>query len=862
VTVDPTSVDPTGKNLITTNAYDVFGNLSYTSDPNQNSAAHNGSTTVFSYDANRQKTYTYHHIGAYNSSTLNAASQTLYDALGRPYEEDVAKCFNGTGCPNFGSSVASWVKSKVTTFTPTSKEATVTDADGSVTSFSYDAADRKFVTTDPVQRQTELVYDAAGNVLQEIRGLGSPAQITYATYTYGPDGEKTSVQDADGATHVTQFTYDGFNRLYQNIFPDGSTETIPLSGGYDPQGNVLQRISRAGKTFNMTYDSLNRLLTTVVPSYTPPGSSPVLANTITNQYDLGGRLLSTSDTVGTHNSVTHQYDTAGRLSQTATTIVGLSGALTSLYQLDANGNRTQLQWPDGYQVNYAYDTSNRMLTATDSASTVLGTYTYDAMSRRTNLAYGNTASLAYAYTDAGDLTSLTNDFVTNSKNVVYTLAYNDAHQLASETISKSTYRYAPNSGTDSYGTINTLNQYASVTPAGGTAQAMSYDGNGNLTGDGAMNLAYDPENHLVLVSGSASATYAFDPLGRRQTKTVGSTITNFLGDGDDEIAEYDGSGNLERRFVPGPAINSPIAYENCTALPCTGTNMVTEYYHTDHHGSVIAMSGSTGNPVTGESNYTYDAYGNNPGMTFTGQPFRYVGMYLDAETGLYADRARVYAPYLGRFLQTDPVGYKDDVDLYTYTTDDPTDKTDPSGRTLTVLDPNQQKIIAGWINEKASATYGFDANGHLVKTSDTNTTGGQSKYYSDRLDGAIASTKDIKVQIAQTRTFPVSIDAQGNTQYKTYDIDAKPQNGGLTVSWANANPPYQDTTVSGHAHNYTTRSGSSKTAFPSDILMHELVGHAIPRIIGGGTGNAVEDENIVRDQTGQPKRMAEPKHVE
>lgn len=40
----------------------------------------------------------------------------------------------------------------------------------------------------------------------------------------------------------------------------------------------------------------------------------------------------------------------------------------------------------------------------------------------------------------------------------------------------------------------------------------------------------------------------------------------------------------------------------------------------------------------------------------------------------------VSVPSQARFLQTDPVGYADDLDMYTYVQDDPTDKTDPTGR--------------------------------------------------------------------------------------------------------------------------------------------------------------------------------------
>lgn len=61
-------------------------------------------------------------------------------------------------------------------------------------------------------------------------------------------------------------------------------------------------------------------------------------------------------------------------------------------------------------------------------------------------------------------------------------------------------------------------------------------------------------------------------------------------------------------------------------------------------------------------------------------------MRLDTETGLYFDKARFYASIVGRFLQTDPVGYSADLNLYTYVDNDPNDKTDPSGNAFGVDD--------------------------------------------------------------------------------------------------------------------------------------------------------------------------------
>lgn len=507
-----------------------------------------------------------------------------------------------------------------------------------------------------LDRITKYSYDATGRITKIQRAVGSTVPADEVTTSYTANGKVDYVIDAEN--NRTDYSYDGFDRLVKTEYPSATKGANAANAsdyeqlGYDANSNVTSRRLRDATSITYSYDNLNRLTKKDLPGTEPD---------ITYAYDLLNRATGTAQ--GTQ-TLSFTHDALGR----NLTQVGPLG--TTSYGYDAAGRRTSMVYPGStLTVNTDYDVAGNVTKIRENGATsgvgVLATYVYDDLGRRTSVTFGNGSVQSFGYDAVSRLSTLTNNLggSATTHDLTQTFAYNPASQIASATRSNDAYAWAAHYNVDRAYVADGLNRIMS---AGGLG--FGYDARGNLTSDGTNAYTYTAEN--LLKTGPGSTTLAYDPLGRLYETVKSPVTTRFQYDGADLIAEYNASNAVQKRYVHGPGSDNPIVWYEGSAI----NNATRRFLMPDERGSIVSITDSVGATINVNS---YDEYG-IPSPSNVGR-FGYTGQTWLPEVGLWYYKARIYSPTLGRFMQTDPMGYNDGLNWYNYVDGDPVNFADPSG---------------------------------------------------------------------------------------------------------------------------------------------------------------------------------------
>jgi RHS repeat-associated protein len=631
-------------------------------------------------------------------------------------------------------------KSSKSVYTAIDQKVVTTSAAGRVTTKLLDEKGRVSQTSVPTLAPVHYTYDTRGRLTQVSQGQGE--DLRTVTLSYDNSGEVSQLTDALG--RAVSFAYDAVGRVTTQTLPDGRQ----IHSSYDANGNVtsITPPSRPQHEFDYTaVDLLSQYLPPVLPTLTTPQT--VYAYNLDKQltqitrpdgqrvtFNYGatsGRLESLTTPLGTQSL---SYDNKGRLVVTTTpenqtlsyTYDGslpvsetwngtIAGSLSLSYNNDLRVTTASVN--GGLSVTYQYDADGLLIQAGEisltrnlSTGLLTGTQLGNVTTQRTYNAFGELASetasyqgnvlsqVQYSRDKLGRIISKMESLegVTTTFDYSYDLAGRLVEVKQNDIVTES-YEYDANG-----------NRVQALTSSQGLVLG-SYDDQDRLLEYGGNTYAYTANGELLSkTSNGQTTTYHYDVLGnlrqvqlpektieyvidgrnRRVGKKVnGTLVQGFLYQGSlKPVAELDGNGNVVARFVYGNKGNVPdyLVKEGKTYRIVS-----------DHLGSprwvVDIAEGSVVQKME------YDAFGNvmvdtNPNF----QPFGFAGGLYDTETRLVRFGARDYDNEVGRWTAKDPKRFRGgDLELYSYTFDDPINFHDPKGKNTIAIGSGIGGTVAG-----------------------------------------------------------------------------------------------------------------------------------------------------------------------
>ncbi|MEB2649458.1 RHS repeat-associated core domain-containing protein, partial [Pseudomonas canadensis] len=588
---------------------------------------------------------------------------------------------------------------------------------GGVKRYRYDDLGRQIAREDEHGALTQFEWSNVGRLVQIVLPSGDTRKYTYNAY-----GKITS--ERDGLGHVTRYEYaDGLHLISRRINADGTQvkyrydnvrlllteienevgETYRLQ--YHANGLIQQETGFDGQRTAYLYDLNGNLQektehgddgSQLVTRYERDYAGRLVRKTLPDgnlvdyAYDRQGNLLSVEDG---HWALAYEYDSQNRLTAEH------QGWGTLRYGYDACGQLQNLRLPDNnrlvfnhtkgghlatVELNGALLTSHLFKTGQEhqrQQGQLISHYHYDDQQRLHAHAFTQEQHTLYQrqydYDKSGNLTRLQ-----DTRKGEHHYHYDPLNRLTRANHSQGEQeRFAH----DPAGNLLMQNRPGPDIVAGNRLMIQGdhhydYDAFGNLIrerrGKGhqlVTEYRYDCQHRLIGIKkpNGQTASYCYDPFGRRISKTVDSVTTEFFWQGDRLIAEH--QADRHRSYLYEPDSFRPLAL-----LEGFGPKETKAYhYQLDHLGTPQELTASDGEIVWSAH---YRAYGEISRLDVgkVDNPLRFQGQYFDQESGLHYNRHRYYNPDVGRYLTPDPVKLAGGINRYQYVTN-PTAWVDPLG---------------------------------------------------------------------------------------------------------------------------------------------------------------------------------------